>query len=81
MAEFWIDPGDTEDPSEWARVEARDVAEAAASYLRKHAEAEGWSDRVDVTVRDERGVVSKVSLSWRPEIVVNVLSVRRVCDG
>lgn len=63
---------------EWEAVESYSPEAAARSYTRDHAESEGWSDCVELKVRDEYGDVFVCAVEWRVEMVVDVVVKREV---
>lgn len=63
---------------EWEAVEASTPEYAAKAYTQEHAEDDGWSDCVDLKVRDEYGAVFVCVVEWHIEMVVDVVVKREV---
>ena len=53
-------------------VDAVSFEDAIENYTRDHAESQGWSDNVVLSIRTGKGRVRRYDVEWRMEMVVEV---------
>ena len=79
MARFEVDVyGDGET---WIPTDASSAEKAAEACAREHACDQGWSESVEVRVRDARGSVHVIGVRWSMEMIVNTRTRKVVPRG